>query len=185
MLICGVDEAGRGPLAGPVCAAAVILPERYELPSLTDSKKLSRKKREELYAMIRAQAVSSCVGWADVEEILALNILGATLLAMRRAVDGLSARPDRVLVDGNAAPELSVPAEPVVGGDLLVPAISAASVLAKVERDRYMSELALAYPQYGFDRHMGYGTAQHYEMLDRHGPCPAHRELFLRKWRAR
>lgn len=183
MLICGVDEAGRGPLAGPVYAAAVILPDSYELPGLDDSKKLSAKKRQALFDAIRVQAVCYGIGYASVGEIEGLNILEASLLAMRRAVGGLSTPPDELLIDGSTARGFNVPARAVIGGDSLVPAISAASILAKVSRDGYMEELALKYPEYGFDRHKGYGTRAHYEALDKYGPCPAHRDIFLRKWR--
>ena len=181
-MICGVDEAGRGPPAGPVYAAAVILPERYRLPGLADSKKLSAKKREALFDAICAQAVCYAVGIASVGEIETLNILEAALLAMRRAVGGLSATPELLLVDGNIARGFNIKARAIIGGDSLVPAISAASILAKVSRDRYMTELALKYPEYGFEAHKGYGVKSHFEALDRYGPCPEHRASFLRKW---
>jgi ribonuclease HII len=181
MVITGVDEAGRGPLAGDVYAAAVILPAEYNLPGLNDSKKLSVKKRELLFDLIKEQALSYSIASASVGEIEELNILQASLLAMRRAVDGLSVRPDLLLIDGNCAEGFDIPAQAVVGGDGLHPCISAASVLAKVARDRAMSELDALCPQYGFARHKGYGTAAHIQALREFGPCPAHRALFIRK----
>ncbi len=185
MLSCGVDEAGRGPLAGPVYAAAVILPEEYVLPGLDDSKKLSAKKREKLFDAICAQAVDFRVATASVEEIERLNILEAALLAMRRAVEALCVRPDELLIDGNITRGFDIPARAVIGGDALVPAISAASILAKVSRDRYMEELAARYPEYGFEKHRGYGTKAHYAALDKYGPCPEHRESFLKRFNKR
>ncbi|MDR0326431.1 MAG: ribonuclease HII [Oscillospiraceae bacterium] len=181
MIYCGIDEAGRGPLAGDVYAAAVILPERYDLPGLNDSKKLSAKKRDVLFRLIREQAVSCAVASASVREIEEHNILEAALLAMRRAADGLSVKPDLLLVDGNIARGFDVPAKAVVGGDGLEACISAASVLAKVSRDRAMIELDALYPQYGFAKHKGYGTAAHISALREFGPCPAHRLSFLRR----
>lgn len=177
-LVAGVDEAGRGPLAGPVVAAAVILDDRQPIKGLADSKKLSARQREQLFDEIRAKALCCSVAQASVEEIEALNILQATLLAMRRAVEGLRLAPKLVLVDGNRLPLLPMQAEAVVKGDALVPAISAASILAKVTRDRWCVEYDLQYPQYGFARHKGYGTAAHLAALARHGACPQHRKTF-------
>jgi ribonuclease HII len=181
MLTCGTDEAGRGPLAGDVYAAAVILPEEYGLPGLNDSKKLTAKKREVLFDLIKGQAVSFSIASASVEEIEGLNILEASLLAMRRAVAGLSVQPDLLLVDGNCAKGFAIPAQAVTGGDGLHPCIAAASVLAKVSRDLAMLELDALYPQYGFAKHKGYGTAAHIRALREFGPSPAHRSLFIRK----
>ena len=178
-LICGVDEAGRGPLAGPVCAAAVILPPEAELPGLNDSKKLSEKKREQLFPEIQRLALAWSVAFASVEEIEERNILGATMLAMNRAISGLSLRPELALIDGNRNREIQVPSRCVVHGDARCASIAAASILAKVSRDRLMVELAREYPQYGFDRHKGYGTRAHYAALREYGPCPAHRPSFL------
>lgn len=180
-LFCGVDEAGRGPLAGPVCAAAVILPRGMEIPGLDDSKKLSEKKRNALYEIICETAVSFGIAFATVEEIEAMNIKNAAYLAMDRAVRELEPVPALALVDGSDKNELSVPAIKVVHGDGLCASIAAASILAKVTRDRYMAELAELYPQYGFEKHKGYGTAAHYAALREHGPCPVHRPTFLRK----
>jgi ribonuclease HII len=177
--ICGVDEAGRGPLAGPVCAAAVILPPEAELPGLNDSKKLSEKKREQLFPEIQRLALAWSVAFASVEEIEERNILGATMLAMNRAISGLSLRPELALIDGNRNREIQVPSRCVVHGDARCASIAAASILAKVSRDRLMVELAREYPQYGFDRHKGYGTKAHYAALREYGPCPAHRPSFL------
>jgi ribonuclease HII len=177
-LVAGVDEAGRGPLAGPVVAAAVILDELQPIRGLADSKKLSPKTRERLFDEIRARALCCCIAEASVEEIDRLNILQATLLAMRRAVEGLRLRPHRVLVDGNRLPVLSVPAEAIVQGDSKVQAISAASILAKVHRDRLCALLHERHPQYGFDAHKGYGTQAHMDALRRHGACPEHRRSF-------
>ena len=178
---CGVDEAGRGPLAGPVCAAAVILPEDLRLPGLDDSKKLTEKKREALYDAIVKSAVAFGIAFATVEEIEALNIKGATYLAMDRAIAELDPKPALALVDGNDKNPLSVPALKVVHGDGLCASIAAASILAKVTRDRYMLELDALYPQYGFAAHKGYGTKAHYAALREHGPCQAHRPTYLRK----
>lgn len=178
MTVCGVDEAGRGPLAGPVVAAAVILDPARPVAGLADSKKLSAKKREQLAAAIRASAIAWAVAEATVEEIDALNILQATLLAMQRAVAGLAIAPAEVLVDGNRCPRLDVPVRAIVGGDATVAQISAASILAKTVRDAGMLDLHARYPRYGFDRHMGYGTAAHLTALRAHGPCPAHRRSF-------
>ena len=177
-LIAGVDEAGRGPLAGPVVAAAVILDDRNPIKGLNDSKKLSPQRREKLYDEIRAKALCCSIAQASVEEIDTLNILQATLLAMQRAVDGLRLRPHKVLVDGNRLPLLKVPAEAIVKGDSKVRAISAASILAKVHRDRLCLELHALHPQYGFDGHKGYPTPAHLAALREHGACPQHRRSF-------
>ena len=177
-LVAGVDEAGRGPLAGPVVAAAVILDERHPIQGLADSKKLTARRRERLFDEIRAKALCCSIAEASVEEIDRFNILQATLLAMRRAVAGLRLKPNKVLVDGNRLPALEVLAEAVVGGDALVPAIAAASILAKVHRDRWCMTLDLQYPQYGFAQHKGYGTAAHLAALRAHGPCSQHRTSF-------
>ncbi|MCU0926499.1 MAG: ribonuclease HII [Hydrogenophaga sp.] len=177
-LVAGVDEAGRGPLAGPVVAAAVILDELAPIRGLADSKKLTPRQRERLYDEIRAKALCCSVAQSSVEEIDALNILQATMLAMRRAVQGLRLKPGKVLVDGNRLPALEVLSEAVVGGDAKVPAISAASILAKVTRDRLLLDLHERHPEYGFDRHKGYGTAQHLAALRKMGPLPEHRRSF-------
>jgi ribonuclease HII len=177
-LVAGVDEAGRGPLAGPVVAAAVILDELNPVAGLADSKLLSARKRERLFDHIRAQALACCIAQASVEEIDRLNILQATMLAMRRAVAGLRLTPTRVLVDGNRLPMLAIPAQAIVKGDAKVRAISAASILAKVFRDRLCDELHAAYPQYGFAAHKGYATAEHLKALAQHGACVAHRHSF-------
>lgn len=177
-LAAGVDEAGRGPLAGPVVAAAVILDDLRPIAGLADSKALSPSQRERLFHEIRAHALCSVVAEASVEEIDRLNILQATLLAMRRAVEGLRLKPARVLVDGNQLPRIAIPAQAIVKGDAKVAAISAASILAKVHRDQLCLQLHEAYPAYGFATHKGYGTAQHLEALRRLGPCPAHRRSF-------
>ena len=177
-LVAGVDEAGRGPLAGPVVAAAVILDDQNPIAGLADSKKLSAARREWLVDEIRAKALCCSIAQASVEEIEQLNILQATLLAMKRAVQGLRLTPKKVLVDGNRLPVLSMMAEAIVQGDALVPSISAASILAKVHRDRWCATMDLAYPQYGFSKHKGYGTAQHLAALQLHGACPEHRKTF-------
>ena len=177
-LMAGVDEAGRGPLMGPVVAAAVILDELNPIKGLADSKKLTPLKREKLYDEIRAKALCFSVALATVEEIDTLNILQATMLAMKRAVEGLRLKPHKVLVDGNRLPVLSMLSEAIVKGDALVPAISAASILAKVHRDRWCAEFDLQYPQYGFAGHKGYGTAAHLAALREHGACPQHRRSF-------
>lgn len=177
-LIAGVDEAGRGPLAGPVVAAAVILDELQPIKGLADSKKLTALRREKLYDEIRAKALCCSIAQASVEEIDALNILQATMLAMKRAVEGLRLKPHKVLVDGNRLPALSILAEAIVRGDALVPCISAASILAKVYRDRWCAEFDLEFPQYGFASHKGYGTARHLAALREHGACPQHRKSF-------
>ena len=177
-LVAGVDEAGRGPLAGPVVAAAVILNDKAQIKGLADSKQLSARRREQLYDEIRAKALCCSVAQASVEEIDQLNILQATMLAMQRAVNGLRLKPVKVLVDGNRLPPLDVLAEAIVSGDALVPAISAASILAKVTRDRLLDELHLVHPLYGFDRHKGYGTAAHLQALQTHGALAEHRRSF-------
>ena len=180
-LICGVDEAGRGPLAGDVYAAAVILEDDTLIEYLNDSKKISEKRRELLFDEIKEKAKAWCIATASVEEIDSLNILQATMLAMKRAVDGLGIEPDMALVDGNRLPELSCPAQCVIKGDATSASIAAASVLAKVARDRYMRELDQAYPQYQFSQHKGYGTKLHCDMLRQYGPSPVHRRTFLKK----
>ncbi len=177
-LIAGVDEAGRGPLAGPVVAAAVILDDLHPIQGLADSKKLTAARREKLYDEIRAKALCCSIAEASVEEIDQLNILQATMLAMRRAVEGLRLKPTKVLVDGNRLPVLDVLAEAIVKGDAKVPAISAASILAKVHRDRWCAEYHAQFPQYGFAAHKGYGTAEHMAALREHGACPQHRKTF-------
>ncbi len=180
-LICGIDEAGRGPLAGPVCAAAVILPRGLEIPGLDDSKKLSEKKREEFFEQIKEKALCYGIAFAEVEEIERLNILGATFLAMNRAFEKLSLKPNAALVDGNRDPGLGLDTRLVVKGDSRCADIAAASILAKVTRDRYMLEMDKLYPQYHFEKHKGYGTKLHYEALRQFGPSPIHRPSFLRK----
>ena len=179
--LCGVDEAGRGPLAGPVCAAAVILPRGLVIEGLNDSKKLSGKKRESLYDEIVERAVAYGIAFASVEEIEEKNILEATFLAMNRAIEKLAVRPALALIDGNRDKGITVPARCVIGGDGKCADIAAASILAKVTRDRYMLQLAGQYPQYGFDKHKGYGTAAHYAAIRAYGPSPIHRMSFLRK----
>ncbi len=178
LLVCGVDEAGRGPLAGPVSAAAVILDPARPIAGLADSKKLSEKQRDKLAPLIRAQALAWCVAYAEPHEIDQLNILQATLLAMKRAVEGLSLRPQQVLVDGLYCPDTGLPSEAIVKGDSKVAAISAASILAKTARDAIMLEMHTRYPQYGFDGHKGYPTAVHLEALRRHGVSDIHRRSF-------
>lgn len=179
--LCGVDEAGRGPLAGPVCAAAVMLPRNLVIPGLNDSKKLSPKKRDALYDAILAQAMSYGIAFATVEEIEKWNILGATFLAMNRAIEQLSEPPALALIDGNRNSGIHGNSQCVVGGDGKCAEIAAASILAKVTRDRYMLQMAEQYPQYGFAQHKGYGTAAHYAALREYGPCPVHRPSFLKK----
>lgn len=181
-VICGVDEAGRGPLAGPVCAAAVILPRGLEIPGLTDSKKLTDKKRRELMPVIKEQALAYGIGFASEKEIDEINILQATYLAMERALAQLQVKPDLALIDGNRAKDFGLPVKTVVKGDSLSANIAAASVLAKVTRDDLMQELAEQYPEYGFDIHKGYGTKAHYAALTEHGPAPVHRRTFLKKF---
>ncbi len=180
--ICGVDEAGRGPLAGPVCAAAVILPPKLQIPGLNDSKKLSDKRRRELFPMIQQQAIAYGIAFADHREIDEINILQATYLAMQRALDRLQVRPEVVLIDGNRAKNFGVPVQTVVHGDSLSASIAAASILAKVSRDDYMLQMAKVYPEYGFDVHKGYGTKAHYAALKAYGACPIHRMSFLKKF---
>lgn len=179
--ICGVDEAGRGPLAGPVYAAAVILPQGIVIEGLNDSKKLSEKKRELLYDKVIESAVAWSVGVATEQEIDEVNILQATYLAMKRAVEGLSVKADFALIDGNRMPPLDIAGETVIKGDSLSMSIAAASIIAKVTRDRFMLELDEKYPEYLFAKHKGYGTALHYEMIEKHGISPVHRRSFLKK----
>lgn len=177
--VCGVDEAGRGPLAGPVCAAAVILPEGHIIEGVNDSKKLSEKKREALFDVIKSEALAYSIAFATVEEIESMNILNATMLAMKRAVDGLSVKADYALIDGNRLPPLDIPCEYVIKGDAKSMSIAAASILAKVSRDRLCYEYAEKYPEYGFDKHKGYGTKLHTEKIKEYGPCEIHRLSFL------
>ncbi len=181
-VICGVDEAGRGPLAGPVCASAVILPAHLDIPGLTDSKKLTDKKRRELFPVIQEQAIAWGIGMASCEEIDEINILQATFLAMQRALEQLNVRPDLVLIDGNRAKDFGLPVKTVIKGDSLSMNIAAASILAKVTRDDWMIRMAQTYPQYAFDIHKGYGTKAHYAALTEFGPCPIHRKTFLKKF---
>lgn len=180
-LLCGVDEAGRGPLAGPVCAAAVILPQNCVIEGLNDSKKLTEKKREALFAVITAAAVSYGIAFATVEEIEQHNILAATFMAMNRAIAKLDPAPELALIDGNRSAGIEIPSRCVVGGDGKCADIAAASVLAKVTRDRYMLQMAELYPEYGFEKHKGYGTKAHYQAIREYGPSPIHRPSFLRK----
>lgn len=180
-LICGVDEAGRGPLAGPVCAAAVILPKGLVIPGLNDSKKLTDKRRRELFPIIQQEAVSFGIAFASHEEIDEINILQATFLAMRRAIDQLEPKPQFALIDGNRETDFGVPCKAVIKGDSLSANIAAASVLAKVTRDNWMIEAAEKYPGYGFEIHKGYGTKAHYAALEKLGPCAIHRRTFLKK----
>ena len=181
-LIAGVDEAGRGPLAGPVCAAAVILPAGLEIPGLNDSKKLTDKQRRVLFPIIQEKAIAYGIAFATEKEIDKINILQATFLAMERAISQLAVKPELLLIDGNRKREFGIPAETVVHGDSLSASIAAASVLAKVTRDNYMLEQAKLYPQYAFDVHKGYGTKAHYEALTVYGPSPIHRMSFLKKF---
>ena len=181
-LICGVDEAGRGPLAGPVCAAAVILQQNVQIPGLNDSKKLTDKKRRELFPVICEKALAYGIAFSDEKEIDEINILQATFLAMKRAVEKLDVQPDYIIVDGNKLPNFNTPSQYVIKGDSLSASIAAASVLAKVTRDDRMLQLARKYPAYGFDIHKGYGTKAHYEALTEHGPSVVHRRSFLRKF---
>lgn len=188
--VCGVDEAGAGPLMGPVYAAAVILPREADIPGLNDSKKLTEKKREALYEIITAQAAAWSVARVEAAEIDKMDILNARMLAMQKALDGLTLRPDLALIDGNrdhgSRYAIEIPHRLIVGGDGKSASIAAASILAKVSRDRYVStELDAKYPQYQFAKHKGYGTRLHYEMLDQYGPCPEHRRTFLKKWEAK
>ena len=180
--ICGVDEAGRGPLAGPVCAAAVILPPEIDIPGLNDSKKLTDKKRRELMPIITEQAVSYSIAMVDHRKIDEINILQATLLAMEQAISGLQIKPDLALIDGNRMKDFGVQAQTVIHGDSLSASIAAASVLAKVTRDDFMLQMAQEFPGYGFEIHKGYGTKAHYEALAHLGPCPIHRLTFLKKF---
>ena len=180
--ICGVDEAGRGPLAGPVCAAAVILPPNLEIPGLNDSKKLTDKKRRELFPIIQEQAIAYGIAFASEQEIDELNILQATFLAMQRAIDQLEGKAKFALIDGNREKDFGIPVRTVVKGDSRSANIAAASVLAKVTRDIYMEELAEKYPQYGFEIHKGYGTKAHYAALTEHGASEVHRKTFLKKF---
>ena len=181
-VICGVDEAGRGPLAGPVCAAAVILPDHAEIPGLTDSKKLSDKKRRELFPIIKEQAIAYGIGLASEKEIDEINILQATFLAMQRAIDQLEGKAELALIDGNREKDFGLPVKTVIKGDSLSANIAAASVLAKVTRDDIMTEMAETYPGYGFEIHKGYGTKAHYAALTEQGPSPIHRMTFLKKF---
>ena len=180
--VCGVDEAGRGPLAGPVYAAAVIIPDGCIIEGVNDSKKLSEKKREMLFDVICEKALAYCIATASEKEIDEYNILNATYLAMQRAIEGLSLKADFALIDGNRLPKLDIEAECVVKGDAKSMSIASASILAKVSRDRYMLEMAEKYPQYQFEKHKGYGTKLHYEMLDEYGPSEIHRQSFLKTW---
>lgn len=181
MAVCGVDEAGRGPLAGPVYAAAVILPKDVEIEGLNDSKKLSEKKREKLFDEICEKAISYSIASASEREIDEINILQATFLAMKRAVDGLSQKADFVLIDGNRMPHLEVDGDTVIKGDAVCKSIAAASILAKVSRDRFMLEVDKQYPEYCFSQHKGYGTKLHYEKINEFGVSPVHRKTFLKK----
>jgi len=180
-IFCGVDEAGRGPLAGPVVAAAVILPDDVRIDGLNDSKKISEKKREKLFDEIKEKALSYSIGVATVEEIEEYNILKATFMAMKRAVDGLEIKPEIALIDGNMVPPLDIDGRAIVKGDAKSASISAASILAKVHRDRYMLEMAEKYPEYHFEKHKGYGTKLHTDLIKEHGVSPIHRPSFLRK----
>lgn len=179
--VCGVDEAGRGPLAGPVCAAAVILPPDTLIEGVNDSKKLSEKKREELFDVVINTALAYCIAFGSVEEIEEHNILATTMMTMKRAVEGLSVKADYAIIDGNKTPALDIPSKPIVKGDANSMSIAAASILAKVSRDRLMLEYAKEYPQYCFEKHKGYGTKLHNEMILQHGPSPIHRMSFLKK----
>lgn len=179
--VCGVDEAGRGPLAGPVCAAAVILPPNVIIDGVNDSKKLSEKKREALYDVIKEKSLAYSIAFASVDEIENINILNATMLAMKRAVERLEIKPDYVMVDGNRLPDLDVKSECIVKGDAKSMSIACASILAKVTRDRLLYEYAKEFPQYSFDKHKGYGTKIHIEALKKYGPCKYHRQSFLTK----
>lgn len=181
-MICGVDEAGRGPLAGPVCAAAVILPPHADIPGLDDSKRLSDKKRRELFPVIKEQAIAYGIAFADHNEIDEINILQATYLAMERAIEQLGGKPDFALIDGNRSKDFGLPLETVVHGDSLSASIAAASILAKVTRDDYMLQMAEMYPAYSFEVHKGYGTKAHYAAISEYGPCPIHRVTFLKKF---
>ena len=180
-IICGIDEAGRGPLAGPVYAATVILPKGIVIDGVDDSKKLSEKNRDYLFEIIKEKALCYCVSFASVEEIEMLNILNATFLAMKRAVEGLKIKPDFALIDGNICPDLKISAKAIIKGDSLSESIACASILAKVTRDRFMAEEAEKYPEYKFEKHKGYGTKLHVEMIRKYGVSPMHRKTFLKK----
>ncbi len=180
-LVCGVDEAGRGPLAGPVFAASVILPVNTVIEGVNDSKKISEKKRETLFEIIKQKAVAYSIAYSTEEEIDEINILNATFLAMSRAVHGLKPKPDIALIDGNKAPELNIPTRCIIKGDAKSQSIAAASILAKVSRDRLMKEMSIKYPEYQFEKHKGYGTALHRELIKKYGYCPIHRKTFLKK----
>ncbi|MBQ7740139.1 MAG: ribonuclease HII [Eubacterium sp.] len=184
-LVCGVDEAGRGPLAGPVYAAAVILPEGHIIEGVNDSKKISEKKRELLFDKIKEEALYYSIASASEKEIDELNILNATYLAMKRAVEGLEIKADYAMIDGNRMPPLDIDGETIIKGDAKSASIAAASILAKVSRDRYMLKMAEIYPEYQFEKHKGYGTKLHYEMLDKYGESPIHRKTFLKSWYAK
>ncbi len=181
LAVCGIDEAGRGPLAGPVCAAAVVLPRGLVIEGVNDSKRLSEKKREKLFDIIIEKSTAHCIAWASVEEIEAMNILNAAMLAMKRACEGLDPAADYAIIDGNKTPDLSIECEAVVKGDARSMSVAAASILAKVSRDRLMLEYAEKYPQYGFEKHKGYGTKAHCEAILKYGETPIHRPSFLRK----
>lgn len=181
-LVCGVDEAGRGPLAGPVFAASVIFPVNTIIEGINDSKKISEKKRERLFEIIKQKALAYSIAYATEEEIDEINILNATFLAMSRAVEGLKVKPDIALIDGNKSPELNIPTMCIIKGDAKSQSIAAASILAKVSRDRLMKELSLKYPEYQFEKHKGYGTALHRELIKKYGCCPIHRKTFLKKY---
>lgn len=180
-VICGCDEAGRGPLAGPVFAAAVILPEDTDIPGLNDSKKLTEKQRDKLFDIIKELAVDHAIAFASVEEIEEINILNASMLAMKRAIEQLKTKPDYALIDGNIARGFDIPARPIIKGDALSPSIAAASILAKVARDRYCAEMDKEYPMYGFAKHKGYPTKEHKTAVIKYGPAPVHRMSFLKK----
>ncbi len=179
--VCGVDEAGRGPFAGPVCAAAVILPKGMIIDGVNDSKKLTEKKREKLFDVIKEAALSYSIAWASVEEIESINILNAAMLAMKRAIEGLDVKADFAYIDGNKTPPTDIPCEAVIKGDASSMSIAAASILAKVSRDRLMLEYAKQYPEYGFEKHKGYGTKVHTAAILKYGECPIHRPSFLKK----
>ena len=178
--VCGIDEAGRGPLMGPVCAAAVILPQHYEIEGLNDSKKLTEKKREALFPIITSSTVAYGIAFATEKEIDELNILNATMLAMNRAIKALSTKADFALIDGNCNRSIEIPSKTIVGGDAKCPSVAAASILAKVSRDRLCYELDEKYPEYGFAKHKGYGTKEHMEAIRKYGPCLCHRRTFLK-----
>ena len=179
--VCGVDEAGRGPLAGPVCAAAVILPKNFMIEGINDSKKLSEKKREQLFSTIKEKAIDYSIAFASEKEIDEINILNATFLAMKRAIAGLRVKPDFILIDGNKTPDLDTPNTSLIKGDSLSASIAAASILAKVSRDHLMLEISKEYPIYEFCKHKGYGTKLHRDLLKEYGPCEIHRKTFLKK----